>query len=300
MTSTEALPTDQSIGELLRAASAARNLEVTALAQSRFAQEQETEKQADRRFILGTEAWALMDRMSWLSRHKRIGKLTVGEAAKMHSVVSREDRGIRTSLLLPTQAEFADDNAAEEVGLGRSEVVDGFIFRHITGAYISTLDIVQELVDIDSAETETNGFWKITFEHTPEGPYGHEIKRMSFDSTAAAKERQGHQSKLLKDFIKIHPYVRPDLIKYKDGENPEIDENWFHFNRPTCEQPGAASSEEIDKWREWEWEQKEALKELTAKLARGIGWDYLEDVYSFPLGLIMQARRELQARWRKK
>lgn len=275
-------------------------MEITHLAEMQLAQQEQSELRTDPRSVLGAETLGLVSTLSLLAEHQKIGRLLVGDAAILD--LNRAQGTVRTRPFLSTQPEFGEDETAEEKALAESAISNGFTFTlpcyYINPESRSNLLNIQEITfDTEKPSTfEISNWWRLKVATDKRG----KLREVEFDSKNYTAERQIIKKQVVDKYRPDLPWIDLVPIEVIDNEKPEVQIDLFRaMHKPYVENDAVI----------WDVEGFEAdlkaakpiLAKVENELSQLIELISLDGkMFTFPLGLIMHARRELQPKWRRK
>lgn len=255
-----------------------RDEDITTRAQRELDIQNEAERRISPEIMLGVEAVALVRRMAWLAEHPRRPQRLGGSAVTM--CVKRGHRndnvyGIETPLLFGTEAEYLDG----------APTVDGYVFGREPRC--TRLTINHKVLDLETGTSRIARRWTVEpLLSIAVNSKGNFVINM-MDATNALEKglgtvrstdvtgegfdeyRRAAKQDILTSFQRQHPEAKGWKLgrAYNDKEESLIE--------PYSEKGGTLRDPD--------------LAQLQARLSRGNEWDYPESLYTFPLGLVVQA-----------
>jgi hypothetical protein len=262
--------TKAEVADIVHMVSTARERSADERAQAAMAVYEKTEAKGEYRQLLGDEAYKLIGRIKWLNRIKLLAHL--GRRA----VIAKNKHGeLVTPMLFETEPEDIENE----------HITEGYTFK-VTKSLDDTLWISRSRQEVAGVAAEDYEWWKVK-------PYWQAgALRVSFDSSQARDYRATARTELFKGFTQEHPWLKnygfERRIDTVDDDQVLMTRSPVPYHltgrEPEPEPDGALVIS--------------ILGGVQRGLGRGTGWEYPEEIYRQPLGLILQAQDELKGTFR--
>jgi hypothetical protein len=261
---TNAITPKETFFELLESAEKARNAEILQSAHAATDFDRQVDEETDWKGLVVTEAARLADKVDFVGRHPKLPKFLGGSAIGVHKLERRREPDYITDPMLATEAEYLGDYALRSYFQFEVE-------HYNFGRDISLLRIIGVSEEIHSGHKKTDELYRVTADPT---------EHRNFWKVEGTEFRAFRDKKL-----------REIGLEYK-RENPWFDkyyvfrsENWRIVKNASpqkSEDDFAVLTEVV--------EERKIQEELIPKLEPGPDtWQYPDELYHFPLGLLMQA-----------
>lgn len=251
----------EQLTDFLQTVEAARNQQFSAELRSVEIADNHTSAGSNWRYMVVSEAAVVANRINFLACHPRLPGFLGGSAIKVASEGDPRSR-IITEPMFATEAELLGDYPVRSYFQFAATVT-----RHTQR--LSRLLIINTVEECDSSTKHSKPLYDLTVYPSVYGFSG-DIKGETFQ-----RYKRTMQRTIRSDYVKENPWAE-DWHVFSDGGI------WKVF------------ADGLDEFSDTAYEQKQRLQdELIPKLDPGRNWDYPDELYHFPLGLLRAASREL-------
>lgn len=269
----EISPLNQARLELLEHSARARDNDILAAAQADFDRQNQLDAATTYRGLLGTEALALAERMSWLHSHPRLSRLIGRSALRL---TQNRDGSINTPLILSTETETVGDADVEE-----GFIIDTKLYESFYKSFgpLAQLGIERTVRDKMTETSHVAERYDIQTSYTPSGRLNVDMPRkLSAYRFEARKE-------ILKNLEKMYPW----LSEYYFGGSGDVYLEISKYGISLDDLGFRAMLMDDETEKALNLEVTIITDEVLPRLTIGRDWDYPDELFQFPLGLVMQA-----------